>query len=563
MIGREDYVFGAMVESGALNAEAEARARRVASEKHMSLSDAAISLGLVSERTVAIYRADNAEYPFVDLSWYNVNYANAGLLSRELAEGLRAFPLFVCGGIATVGMEDPLDFRAVDRLRVALRADVAPVVCEAKALRSLIDRAYGITLGGAGGPAKDSSAPELTTGDEPIVAAVNHILAQALDLGASDVHLGPDERELCLRFRVDGVLRRVHGPSLEAHAGLVQRLKVMADLDLTQTRRPQDGKFRYSRMGRDVDVRVSMVPTVCGENVVLRILSSASSIRGFDELGFPVRAKEEFERLIAQPHGMILVTGPTGSGKTTTLYTALKRLNAVDVNIMTIEDPVEIRMPMIRQVQVNAGVGMTFANALRSILRQDPDVVFVGEIRDEETARISVQAALTGHLVLSSLHTNDAVGAIPRLRDLSCPAFAINAALLGVIAQRLVRRVCTDCARPVQPEESLMREFGLAAGEDGFREGAGCPRCAGEGLKGRVGIYELLRMTEEVRRAIDVGAHGDEIARAAARGGMRAMRLDGLDKARLGLTTLEEVARASTLGCVEVCDRRDEGRVAA
>lgn len=563
MLGREDYVFGAMVETGVIDAVGAARVERAASEKGVPPSEAAIELGLVEARTVAIYRAENAEYPFVDLAWFNVNYANAGLLPRALAEGVVAFPLFVCGSVTTVGIEDPLDFRAVDRLRTALKTDVVPVVCEPKALRTLIDRAYGITVGGAGGASTQSSSEDLTTGEEPIVAAVNHILAQALDLHASDVHVGPDERELCLRFRVDGVLRRVQGPSLDAHAGIMQRLKVMADLDLTQSRRPQDGKFRYARRGREVDVRVSIVPTVCGENAVLRMLDSAASIRGFDELGFPAAAKSEFERLIQQPHGMVLVTGPTGSGKTTTLYTALKRLNAVDVNIMTIEDPVEIRMPMIRQVQVNAGVGMTFANALRSLLRQDPDVVFVGEIRDDETARISVQAALTGHLVLSSLHTNDASGAIPRLRDLSCPPFAINAALLCVIAQRLVRRVCPDCAKPARPGESLLAQFGLARDEGEFRAGTGCARCGGDGFRGRIGIYELLSMNADVRRVVEHGGSGDDVVRAAISAGMRPMSADGLDKARLGLTSLEEVARAVTLLRIAESSGADEGRAAA
>lgn len=560
---RDDYVFGAMVEAGAIDAAGASRAKRAASEKGVSPTECAIELGLVDGRTASIFRAENAEYPFVDLGWFNVNFANANLISKASAETLRAFPLFVCNGIVTLGMEDPLDFKAVDQLRSIFKAEVAPVVCEPRALRALIERAYGITIAGGGGVAAETRSDDLTTGEEPIVAAVNHMLAQAMELNASDVHIGPDEREMQLRFRVDGVLRRVQGPRLEAHAGIIQRLKVMADLDLTQSRRPQDGKFRFARRGQEVDVRVSLIPTVCGENAVLRLLNSAASIRGFDELGFPHSARDEFEQLIQRPYGMVLVTGPTGSGKTTTLYTALKRLNAVDVNIMTIEDPVEIRMSMVRQVQVNAAVGMTFANALRSILRQDPDVVFVGEIRDEETARISIQAALTGHLVLSSLHTNDAPGAIPRLRDLACPAFAINAALLCVIAQRLVRRVCADCSKAYRPSDVLLRQFGVQADDAEYRMGTGCPRCAGEGMRGRVGIYEMLTVTNEIRKAIEAWTGCDEVARVAVAGGMRPMGLDGLDKARMGLTTLEEVARAVTL--LRVSDEETElkGRTAA
>ena len=308
-------------------------------------------------------------------------------------------------------------------------------------------------------------------------------------------------------------------------------------------------------------MRVSLIPTVCGENAVLRLLSSSGSIRGFQELGFPQDRIREIETLIEEPHGMVLVTGPTGSGKTTTLYTALKKLNTSDVNIMTIEDPVEIRMPMVRQVQVNTAIGMTFASALRSILRQDPDVVFVGEIRDDETARISLQAALTGHLVLSSLHTNDAAGAIPRLRDLSCPPFAINAALLCVLAQRLVRRTCPHCATPAPLSPLVAARFGIDPNEPGHVRGPGCAKCSGVGLRGRMGIYEMLTVNAAIRAAVDRGAPAAEIAALAVQGGMNPMAMDGLSKARLGLTTLEEVARVATIVATEADD--GETRAAA
>jgi type IV pilus assembly protein PilB len=552
MLACDDFVFASLVESGVLSPANAAHAQRAALESHARPSEAALSLGLVDSRTVAIARAETSEYPFVRIADFKLNFQNAALLPRSAAESLHAFPLFVCQGVVTVGMEDPLDFRAVDQLRALLRSDIAPVVCDRDELRGLIERAYGITLGARETGSKGNAAGvDLAAGDEPIVVAVNSILAQGVDMGASDVHIGPDEHELQLRFRVDGVLRRVAGPALSAHAGIVQRLKVMADLDVTESRRPQDGRFRFSVRGRDVDVRASLIPTVHGENVVLRLLSSAASIRGFEELGFPATELRRLRQIIHQPHGMILVTGPTGSGKTTTLYTGLKELNSPDVNIMTIEDPVEIPMPMMRQVQVNAQIGMTFAGALRSILRQDPDVVFVGEIRDAETARISVQAALTGHLVLSSLHTNDAAGAVPRLHDLDVPAFAINAALTAVIAQRLARRVCEDCARQSTPPRELLARFDAFADESRFRSGAGCARCAGEGYRGRVGLFEMMSMSDRVRRAIERQAGIATIAAAAHDDGMREMWRDGLEKAVLGLTTLEEVARVVSLGDVE------------
>ncbi len=547
MVGGNDFVFAAMLEEGLIDGAGAERAKRLGAERGIAPSEAAASLGLIDQRSLALVRAQTCECPFVDPANYEICYANSRLIPRGTAESLRAFPLFVCRDIVTMGMADPMDLKAVDQLHAILKQDIEPVLCEPKALSDLIERAYALAGGTPVKPVAIEAGADLTTGKEPIVAAVNQIIAQGLDLNSSDIHIGPDDQELHLRYRVDGTLRAVRGPSIQAHPGIIQRLKVMADLDLTQSRRPQDGKFRFTHHGREVDVRVSIIPTVCGENAVLRLLSSAASIRGFTDLGFPVESVEAMETMIQQPYGMILVTGPTGSGKTTTLYTALKRLNTPDVNIMTIEDPVEIRMPMIRQVQVNPQVGMTFAGALRSVLRQDPDVVFVGEIRDEETARISVQAALTGHLVLSSLHTNDAAGAVPRLRDLGCPSFAINAALLTVIAQRLVRRVCPDCARPDSVPASLLARFGLRPGEGTFVRGTGCTRCGSQGLCGRVGIYEMLTIDQTLRAAIDRAAPVTELREVAARSGMRPMAVDGLAKARLGLTTLEEVARVVTV----------------
>ncbi|MEC9374459.1 MAG: GspE/PulE family protein, partial [Planctomycetota bacterium] len=326
--------------------------------------------------------------------------------------------------------------------------------------------------------------------------------------------------------------------------GVVQRLKVMARMDLTQTRRPQDGKFRFTHHGETYDVRMSTLPTVAGENVVLRILPRNASIAGFEALGMSAEHIEQMERLIASPHGIVLVTGPTGSGKTTTLYTALSRLNTPDRNIMTIEDPVEIRLPLVRQTQVNTEIGMTFAGALRSILRQDPDVVLVGEIRDSETAQIAVQASLTGHLVFSTLHTNDALGAVARLVDLGVPRFAVNGALLGALAQRLVRRVCEHCRIEDAPDEATMRFWGLEPHEaGGFSRGRGCGACLDTGYRGRVGVYELLIMTPGLRDAIDAGATPQQLQRAAIESGLKPMWQDGLEKARLGLTSLEELTR--------------------
>jgi type IV pilus assembly protein PilB len=546
VLEHDDFVIASLMEEGLLAADVVAGARRAAAEKRTSVCDLLVEQAVLTPRQVALVRAQICEVPFVDLEQFQLDIANARRMPKSMAESLGALPLFVLEETATVGMANPLDLRAVDQLRSVLKCDVEPVLCEPKSLKTLIDRAHALTADHGKGSAKASGADfnlDLTTGKEPIVAAVNQILAQAIEKGASDVHIGPDETTLHLRYRIDGELVAHQGPALSAHAGLVQRLKVMANLDLTQSRRPQDGKFRFNHNGRAVDVRLSIIPTICGENVVMRLLTSSAAIKGFNELGLPQDAAPVLEQIIDAPYGMLLVTGPTGSGKTTTLYTCLKKLNSPDRNVMTIEDPVEIRLPLIRQVQVNPEIGMTFAGALRSILRQDPDVVMVGEIRDEETARISVQAALTGHMVLSTLHTNDAPGAIPRLRDFGCPPFAINAAVLGVIAQRLVRRVCRDCARPTPPTAAMLDHFGPDATDGSYTAGAGCARCGSSGFSGRIGVYELLRLTQPIQQVIEAGGTVHQIRAAALNNGYRPMWIDGLNKAKLGLTTLNEVAR--------------------
>jgi len=539
-----EFVLATLQAEGRIDRGALDAAARASAEKGIGTAEALVLSGVVTARELAVIHAETCEVPFVDLSQFDLDLEHSTLLPRAVAESLGVFPLFVFEGGATVGMTDPMDLRAVDQVRSLLRREVDAVLCEPAALRRLIDRAYAMVGDTAGRETTSSDAEgALTTGREPIVAAVNQILAQAADLGASDIHINPDEHELHLRFRIDGVLQGQQGPGLAAHEPMIRRLKVMANLDLTQTRRPQDGKFRFVHDGVAVDVRLSILPTVCGENAVLRLLTGVGAIRDFAALGMRPGDTEAIEQELASPHGMILVTGPTGSGKTTTVYTALKKLNHAERNVMTIEDPVEIRMPLLRQVQVNAEIGMTFAGALRTILRQDPDVVFVGEIRDEETARIAVQAALTGHLVLSTLHTNDAAGAIPRLTDFRCPAFAINAALLSVIAQRLVRRVCDSCARPTPVEARAARLFGLDPGEGGFVRGVGCARCGNSGYRGRAGVYEVLRTHPDIQEAVESGADAARIRRVAAELGMHTMWRDGVEKARVGLTTLDEVMR--------------------
>lgn len=547
-----DFVIAAMLEEGLIQQDQLEAGTRYAEEHALSLPEALVVLGVVSRRQMAICKAEIFECPFVDLDAFEVNIRNTQLLAQSSAQRLMAFPLFDLGDVVTVGMADPLDLHAVDQLRRLLNTEIDPVLCDHQALSELIARSYSLTAGGVDvDSAGFESAAGTVTGETPEMGAISHILAQAAREGASGVHIGPDEHELYLRLRIDGRLHERPVPPRTQHPDLVQRLKVMASLNPAQTHRPQEGRFRFTHEGKGLDVRVSFMPTIHGENVVMRLASRETSIEGFRELGIAGDTIEQVEAAISRPHGMFLVTGPTGSGKSTTLYTALKRLNTPERNVMTVEDPVEIRVPMARQLQVNPEIGLTFAGALRSVLRQDPDVVLVGEIRDGETARTACQAALTGHVVLSSLHTNDATDAIDRLRGMGCPAFAINAALVGVLAQRLLRKVCECCARPDDPDANLLRMFRLGQDCSGLVRGAGCGRCMSSGFRGRIAATELFLMDPAMQELIDSESPAATIRHAAIEAGMRPMWRDGLEKARMGLTTLDEVGRVLAIDALD------------
>ena len=544
MLDSRHFIIRTLLADGLIKEPDVRRATERAVGSGGDVLDAMVSLGIVSSRRLAIARAKICEYPFFDIGQFEIDIRNSRLIPRAVAERLVAFPLFMLGDVATVAMLDPLNLQAIDQLRQLLKCDVDPVIADAEQLRALIARAYslvGADAGSSDGPV-NSADVGMVTGQEPIVAAVNQIIHGAIEAGASDVHINPDENELLIRYRVDGSLLVVQGPQRAVHEGLVQRLKVLARLDLTQTRKPQDGKFRFVYRDHAVDVRLSVVPTIHGENVVMRLLRAGAQLGPIESLGMPDAVGRDYAQLVRRPHGMILVTGPTGSGKTTTLYTALAAINTPDRNIITIEDPVEIRLPMIRQVQVNHEIGLSFASTLRSVLRQDPDVVLVGEIRDQDTAKIAVQAALTGPLVFSTLHTNDAVGSLARLRDFGVPSFAINNALLCVIAQRLVRRLCAACCIP-EVDSSLFETLPPQFRSGTYKAPQGCSACKSTGYKGRVGVYEMLRVTRRIQAAIEADANRDVIERIATEEGMQPMLMDGLTKASRGLTSLAETAR--------------------
>jgi type IV pilus assembly protein PilB len=475
-------------------------------------------------------------------------------------------PVSRVGNTLTVAMADPLNVFALDDLKLMTGMEIQPVISNPSDVAEKLQEIYTPTAGldsllsdSAGDQqveiAKnqdeeiDVDALLEATGDTSIIKIVNVILVQAIQEGASDVHIEPFEKETKVRYRIDGLLYERTAPPKHMHSALVSRIKIMADLDIAERRMPQDGRFRIKLMGRDVDFRVSVLPVAYGEKVVMRILDKSALMLDISQLGFNEEALRRFRTAISAPYGMVLVTGPTGSGKTTTLYSALSEINRPDVNIITIEDPIEYQLHGINQVQTNIEINFTFAAGLRSILRQDPDIVMVGEIRDFDTADIAVKAALTGHLVFSTLHTNDAPGAMTRLVDMGVEPFLISSSVLLVQAQRLVRRICKNCKHEVEIEPDVLHRAQVQwpDGEPAptFWAGKGCPKCSGSGYAGRCSVMEVLRVNEEVRNLVIKQANTSRIKEAALADGMWTMRMDAIAKAEQGITTLEEVLRVT------------------
>jgi general secretion pathway protein E len=408
------------------------------------------------------------------------------------------------------------------------------------ALSDIVD-----TLGDGEGGGEDAERLKDMASEAPVIRFVNQLIGRAVEARASDIHIEPFENELKVRYRIDGVLHDVETPARRLQAAIVSRIKIMAKLNIAERRLPQDGRIKLRLMGREIDLRVSTLPTLYGESVVLRILDRSSIVVHLGSLGFPEDTLGQFDRLITKPYGMVLVTGPTGSGKTTTLYGALDKINSPDKKIITIEDPVEYQLFGVNQIHVKPQIGLTFANGLRSIVRQDPDVIMVGEIRDAETAEIAIQAALTGHLVFSTLHTNDAAGAVSRLLEMGVEDYLLASSLLGVLAQRLVRKLCEKCRRPGEITPAVQRELGGNGAAAQVYEGTGCEDCAHTGYRGRSGIFELLPVSDVIRPLILKRSSADVIRDAAVQQGMRTLREDGWQKVRSGVTTVAEVVRVT------------------
>ena len=535
---------------------ARAAARR---REGRTLGEALAELGAVDPAAFARAVADAAGLPFAP--------GPPGLPARELAGALPmpfarrhlVLPLALDAAGLQVAVADPGALPPLDDLRFLFRARIRPVVVPAPALRDAITRAYDAaarspvdTMEAIGEERLDLVAHELDeppdlleAGDgTPVIRLVNALLFQAVKDGASDIHVEPYERSVAVRSRIDGMLHEVLAPPAHLHPTIASRIKIMAGLDIGERRLPQDGRIRVRVAGRDVDIRVSIVPTAFGERVVLRLLDRASALLDLPELGLAPAVASGLGRVLEQSHGIVLVTGPTGSGKTTTLYAALRRLATSERNIMTIEDPVEYQLRGIGQIQASPRIGLTFAAGLRAVLRQDPDVVLVGEIRDRETVEIAMQAALTGHLVFSTLHTNDACGAVTRLLDMAAEPFLISSSVLAVLAQRLIRRVCAACAITAPPTGEERRALGTVP--DVLRHaGPGCQACRGTGYRGRTGIHELLLFDDPVRALVMARADAAAVRRHATAAGMPTLRDDGFAKARAGVTTVAEVLRVT------------------
>lgn len=517
--------------------------------------------GLVPEEALASLLADLAGVPYVKLSDYLIDSEVISAVPEEVARRFKVFPIFKIGNTLTIAMAEPTNILALDQVRQASGCEVEAVVSTESDINQALDQYYatrgsiaevvkGLDLGMIGlEDERTITAERLEKVAEvaPVVKLVNLLIVSAVRDKASDIHLEPDENSLNVRLRIDGILHETFSFPKHLQSAIISRIKILSELDIADSRTPKDGRFRMKVEDREIDLRVSVFPTIHGENVVLRLLDRSGALLSLQELGLSEEAREKYYRLITKPFGLILVTGPTGSGKTTTLYATLNTINTPEKNIVTIEDPVEYHLKLIRQSQVNPKAGVTFATGLRSILRQDPDIIMVGEIRDVETAQIAIQAALTGHLVLSTLHTNDAVTALTRLIDMGVEPFLISSSVVGVLAQRLVRTICDKCKEFYDPGQRTISMLGLDQAQGGikFSRGRGCQFCKNSGYRGRIGIFELIVMNQAIREIVMGKASSSDIKKESLKAGMKTLREDGLRKVLAGLTTVEEVLRAT------------------
>jgi type IV pilus assembly protein PilB len=559
-----DRIGDLLVREGLITAVQLAAALQDARQNNTRIGYSLVKLNCIPEAELTRALAKQYRVPAVDLDRVVIDPKIIKLIPGDQAMKHLVLPLRRVGRMLTVAMANPTDAGAIDNLKFITRHDIEPVIVGEYTLRKHIEQYYDIKEDDHLGQLLESiededdlelledrdedvnvAALQAQIDDAPVVKLINGILTDAVQRGASDIHIEPFEKEIRIRYRIDGALREIMKPPMKMKAALTSRVKILSQLNIAERRVPQDGRIKLKMKNKVIDFRVSTLPVIFGEKIVLRILDKSNLTLDLEKFGLEPKAEKDFMSAIMNPYGMVLVTGPTGSGKTTTLYSALSKINTEDVNIMTAEDPVEYNIHGINQVLVRNEIGMTFAAALKAFLRQDPNIIMVGEIRDIETGGIAIKAALTGHLVLSTLHTNDAPSTITRLIDMGLEPFNVAAALNCVTAQRLVRRICSTCKEEAQyPPEYL--EAAHITGDNArmtFYKGKGCDRCGGSGYKGRAGLYEVMAMSTELRRMIMHGASSDELREQGLKEGMLTLRMDGMKKVERGVTTLEEVIK--------------------
>ena len=562
-----DHLIAILENRGVLASEQAARLRQEEHISQDSLEDALTTNYGVGQEDILLGMAEHAQIPVTRLSGLDVREELLSFCPQDMLTRRRAVPIARTKSTLTLALADPLDIIAVEEVADFSRLKVIPVAALASEMSEAVAAATRATEQGLDDILKETSDADLelatdssvesnvdlesmleSAGDAPVIRIVNMILIEAIRKGASDIHIEPCERHLRLRYRTDGVLLEQPGPPKSLQSAVISRLKIMSEMDIAERRIPQDSRFRIKAQGREIDLRVSSLPTVHGEKFCLRLLDKKNLVTSLDSLGLDPDSLKKLRNATSQPNGLVLVTGPTGSGKTTTLYSALLELNKPEVNITTVENPVEYQVEGLNQVEIKPNVGMTFAAALRSILRQDPDIVLVGETRDAETAHIGVEAALTGHLVLTTLHTNDAPGAIGRLANMGLENFLLASSLRLSQAQRLVRRVCGNCREPWKLTEEYCEAnsipYDIFEGAE-LVKGRGCARCGGTGYKGRASIMEVLPITPELRELILKTTNADDIRRAAYEQGFRDLRTNGFFRVKEGVTTIEEVLRVT------------------
>ena len=548
-----------LVEKGIITREQLKEALALQKSTGKKLGEVLISQNLISEAQMAEVLQEQLGIPFVDLNKVTLEPKLAEYIPFMLAKRHTLIPIKEENGKLYIAMEDPLNFAAVDDVKRVSKMDVVPLISFGEAIKNAINRLYGMEyaekavqdytreakLGQLPQDVQNGSFDE-DVSNAPVVRLVNSIIQQAVNMGASDIHIEPIENESRVRFRIDGMLQKIFNIPVYMHSALITRIKIMGNMDIAEKRLPQDGRVGMNISGKDIDLRISTIPTIYGEKAVLRILDQSNFLLSKEKLGFTEENLEKFNELLKNTHGIILVTGPTGSGKSTTLYAMLNELNRESVNVITIEDPVEYRMEGINQIQVNPKAGLTFAAGLRAIVRQDPDIIMVGEIRDSETAEIAIRSAITGHLVLSTLHTNDAVSAISRLIDMGIEPYLISASLVGVISQRLLRKVCSNCRVPyeIEPHHLAVPGFEELAGVTLYR-GKGGSACNYTGYKGRVPVHEILVVSRQHRQLIAQKAPIDEIKDLSIKMGMSTLKEECIKLIRRGVTTIDEVIRVS------------------